>query len=117
MNKINIRNDLSIADQIVSYGQTTDGLWYCKEIKVCGKPIHDANEECKIEMIRANKIIDEANKGRESLKAKAKKPMEQKPETKPAKTKSLKLKKPEVKKEISGGVNIKPEVKKEKLFG
>lgn len=101
MEKINIRTDLSIADQVLGVKQNSDGLWYTSEIKICGKPTEQAVEEIGQAMLDMNKKCDIANTGREPLKTKAKKVVRKTVEStddKPGVRKGdLKLKKPKKK--------------------
>jgi len=123
MQKVNIRSDLSIGDQKVGAKMNTNGLWTISEISICGLPTDQALKELGDAMQEGNKIVDEANKGREPLKKeKVIKEKEDKKEdpVKPSKAKLLKPKKSEEKKEITGGVDVKTTTegeKKGKLFG
>jgi len=109
MEKINIRSDLSIGDQRVSGKMGTSGLWIISEITICGKPTDVSLKELKAAMLEGNKIIDEANKGRELAKKVVKKTVDSaiKDKKKPAVAKEPKEKDKVV--DISGGKEFKPD--------
>ena len=96
MEKVNIRSDLSIGDQKVGGKMNTNGLWTISEISICGKPTEVALAELREAMLEGNKIVDEANKGREPIKKKTTKKTTPKPdeksEEKPEETKKTKSK-------------------------